>query len=138
MKRPPGTLLLIEDEPDIARTVSTLLGMQGHRVEVASSVAEAREALRAIALARREGVDRRFLVVLDALLPDGHGLDVLRTVREQPLLSDLPVLMLTCLDSARITEQGFVAGANAYLPKPCDAQRLLAAVNLLLEEAYPA
>jgi DNA-binding response OmpR family regulator len=120
------SLLLVEDDADLAKVLRGRLAHAGYEVRCAASIAEARAALRAA---------RPDLIVLDVMLPDGSGIDLLRSIRADADLRGLPVLVQTCLGAPARVEEGFEAGANAYLEKPADAARLLAAVRRLLDES---
>ena len=102
-------LLLIEDEPNIAEAISFILGRDGWQVTHLSSGAEA------LAAARRL---RPELVILDHMLPGLSGLDVLATLRADPQLRAVPVLMLTARGQPRDREAAEKAGATHFMTKP--------------------
>src|SRR5437016_14431658 len=97
-------ILLVEDEERIAAFVSKGLQAEGY------SCVRARDSGEALALARTEPID---LVVLDLVLPDGSGLDVLTALRG--FKAGLPVLILTALDDVSSRVRGLDAGADDYL-----------------------
>lgn len=121
-----ATILLVEDDVDLSKALRSRLAHTGYEVRWAASVAEAEAALRA---------GRPDLVILDLMLPDGNGVDLLRAIRADEGFRDLPVVVQTCLGDRAEVENGFVTGANAYLGKPADSARLLAVVERLLAEA---
>ncbi len=117
-------ILLVEDERDLALGLRTNLEIEGHVVEVAPTVDAARVAF------RRTKPD---LVILDLMLPDGSGFDLLPIFR-QPLPA-VPVLIL----SARVEEvdkiRGFRAGADDYVVKPFGVMELMLRVKALLRRS---
>ncbi len=114
-------ILLVEDEERIAAFVKKGLAAEGYSCVRASDIEEALTQIRA------EPVD---LVVLDLVLPDGSGLEVLAAIRR--LKPSLPVLILTALDDVSSRVRGLDAGADDYLGKPFDFDELLARVRALL------
>lgn len=114
-------ILLVEDEERIATFVSKGLQAEGYSCVLARDTGEA------LALAKTEPID---LVVLDLVLPDGSGLDVLTTLRRTK--AGLPVLILTALDDVSARVRGLNAGADDYLGKPFDFDELLARIRALL------
>lgn len=116
-------ILCVDDEESISILVKQVLQMAGHEVEVA---AEGRVALDSIATREPD------LVVLDWSMPMMDGLEVCRTVKENPFTSRIPILMLTALVSLERKIEGFEAGADDYLPKPFEPRELVAHVARLL------
>jgi DNA-binding response OmpR family regulator len=118
-------VLVIEDDPDIARILALLLARNGYHVERAS---DGRTGLR---MAYETQPD---LLLLDIGLPGMDGLTVLQRVRD---LSDLPVLLLSARDQEADKIRGLRAGADDYLTKPFTNGELLARVEALLRRAHP-
>jgi DNA-binding response OmpR family regulator len=117
-------LLLVEDEPALARGLADSFRDEGFDVQV---VMRGDQALAAI----RE--HRPQLVVLDILLPGRSGLDVLRDLRAAG--QRLPVLMLTAKGDIVDRVVGLELGADDYLPKPFAERELLARIRALLRRA---
>ena len=113
-------ILLIEDDPDIALAVQSVLDGAGFTVGTAD---DGRAGLRAFH-ERRPG-----LVVLDIGLPGLDGWEVLERIRD---MSDIPVLMLTAHNLESDKVRGLRSGADDYLTKPFGNQELLARVQALL------
>lgn len=116
-----AAILLIEDDPQIARLVSTQLGEAGHEVEWVAD--------------GRTGLDRfqagAFdLLVLDLMLPGMDGLDVCRGIRADN--HQTPILMLTARADKRDVVLGLEVGADDYLTKPFHSAELAARVQALL------
>jgi DNA-binding response OmpR family regulator len=121
-----GRVLVIEDDPDIARAIRTVLESGGLDVVTA---ADGRTGLRTFH-AGRPG-----LVVLDVGLPELDGWAVLDRIRD---LSEVPVLMLTSHGLEAEKVRGLRAGADDYVTKPFGNAELLARVEALLRRSRPA
>jgi len=119
-------LLLVEDEPALARGLADNFKDEGYEVRV---VGRGDEVLVAVRDAPPD------LVVLDIMLPGRSGLDVLRDLRAQG--ATLPVLMLTAKGDVVDRVVGLELGADDYLPKPFAVRELLARVRALLRRAAP-
>ena len=119
-------LLLVEDEPSLARGLADNFRDEGYEVRV---VARGDAALAAVREVRPD------LVVLDVMLPGRSGLDVLRDLRSAG--DTVPVLMLTAKGDVVDRVVGLELGADDYLPKPFAVRELLARVRALLRRAAP-
>jgi two-component system, OmpR family, catabolic regulation response regulator CreB len=119
-------LLLLEDDPAIARTVVYALERDGLQVTHSLLVHDARQQM----------ASHRFdLLVLDVGLPDGSGLDLLRDVRNAAQTSTIPVLMLSAHGEEIDRVLGLELGADDYLTKPFSPRELAARVKALLRRA---
>ena len=114
-------LLLVEDNERLSQAVATGLHSQGFTVDVAGSAAEA---VRAWQSASYDAA------ILDLMLPDGSGLDVLAKLRADG--GRVPVLILTALGDIEHRVHGLDCGADDYLVKPFAMQELVARVRALL------
>ena len=123
-----GRVLIVEDEEKIARFLELELGHEGYEV---GKAADGRAAL-AAALGQRWD-----LVLLDVMLPELSGLEVLRRLRRE---SDAPVILLTARDAVMDKVAGLDAGANDYITKPFAIEELLARIRAVLRQrpAVPA
>ena len=119
-------VLVIEDDPDIALGVRTVLGRNGFEV---TTVAEGREGLRVF---HSEHPD---IVILDVGLPEMDGWTVLERIRE---LSEVPVLMLTSHGQEADKVRGLRGGADDYLTKPFGNAEFTARVQALLRRQHAA
>jgi two-component system phosphate regulon response regulator OmpR len=117
-------ILLIEDDPRLARMVEDYLAGAGYRV---THAANGRAGL---ALTQRETFDA---LVLDLMLPDMDGLDVCKEVRTK---TQTPILMLTARGDAMDRIVGLEMGADDYLPKPFEPRELLARLRAILRRAH--
>ena len=124
MSRPP--ILVVDDDVKIVRLVQTYLQREGHRVTTAH---DGRSALASIAL------DPPQLVVLDLMLPEVDGLNVLRAVRRR---DHTPVVVLSARGTARDRVEGLEEGADDYVPKPFSPAELVLRVRRLLRALEPA
>jgi DNA-binding response OmpR family regulator len=120
-----GTILLVEDESDIASVVRAYLERDGFRVVWAARGTEGLHAL--------EQHDVR-LAILDLRLPDTDGFDLCRAIRST---SSLPVVMLTARDEEVDRVTGLELGADDYVTKPFSPRELVARVRAVLRRAEP-
>lgn len=117
----PISVLVVDDEPVLAELVSMALRYEGWDITTAGDGAGA------IAAARTARPD---VVVLDVMLPDMSGLDVLRRLREQN--PKLPVLLLTAKDSVEDRIAGLTAGGDDYVTKPFSIEEVVLRLRALL------
>ncbi len=117
-----GRILIVEDEEKIARFLELELVHEGYEV---GKAADGRRALD-MALA-----DRWDLVLLDVMLPELSGLEVLRRLRRE---RDVPVILLTARDAVMDKVAGLDAGANDYITKPFAIEELLARIRAVLRQ----
>ncbi len=114
-------LLIVEDDPVLSDGLAVGLGLSGFTCDAVGTLADARAALE----------DHDFsAVVLDIMLPDGAGTDLLAQMRAAG--NRLPVLLLTARDRVRDRVEGLDAGADDYLGKPCDLDELAARLRAML------
>ena len=116
-------ILVVDDDPDIRALANLALSQDGHIVIEASSGPEA------LAL-----IDARIpdLLVLDLLMPEQGGMEVLKILRSKPATAALPVVVLTAMDDEITTRAGFEFGATDYLSKPFSIPQLAARVRACL------
>jgi two-component system, OmpR family, response regulator len=117
----PIHVLVVDDEPVLAELVSMALRYEGW------DIATAGDGAAAIELARSNPPD---VVVLDVMLPDMSGLDVLRRLRE--LQPGLPLLLLTARDSVEDRIAGLTAGGDDYVTKPFSIEEVVLRLRALL------
>jgi two-component system phosphate regulon response regulator PhoB len=127
----PERILVVDDETDIVALVAYHLAKSGYRVSTAVTGADA------LVLARQE---RPALLVLDLMLPDLSGLEVLEQLREDETTRGVAVLMLTARKEEQDRIRGLSLGADDYLTKPFSPQELVLRVGAILRRvrATPA
>ena len=121
----PRTVLLVEDEAAIADPLAEALEGEGFRAEVAGTLADGRDR------SRRAPPD---LVLLDVMLPDGSGFDLLRELRAG---GHIPVIMLTARGDEIDRVTGLELGADDYVVKPFSGRELIARVRAVLRRTSP-
>lgn len=117
----PINVLVVDDEAVLAEMVSMVLRYEGWNIATASDGASA------IAAARNQRPD---VVVLDVMLPDMSGLDVLHKLREEN--PQLPVLLLTAKDAVEDRIAGLTAGGDDYVTKPFSIEEVVLRLRALL------
>jgi PAS domain S-box-containing protein len=115
-----STILVVDDEPAMCQALAELLTAEGYGVVCASNGADA------LAQAAEYVPD---LVLLDVKMPDMDGFTVCRRLRADPLLAEMPVIMVTSLTDRDSRLRGFEAGADDFISKPIDRPELLARVR---------
>ena len=119
------TILVVEDEPSVARGLEYGLKAEGFTVLLAPTGKKALESVRS---------GKPHLVLLDVRLPDMSGFDVCRTLREEG--RSLPILMVTAKDEEVDKVLGLELGADDYIVKPFSFRELLSRVHAALRRAY--
>jgi len=117
------TVLIIEDEEDAAELFAEMMRISGFRVIKTSKSAPA------IAMMNTEKPD---VVLLDIMMPEISGLDILRQMRRDPNLANIPVIVVTAKGMPADIKNGMEAGASTYLTKPVGFRELKEAVNRTL------
>src|SRR5258705_8787312 len=113
-----ANVLIVDDEPAIRESLAFALRRDGFEVSEASSLREARSL-----------VGPADLVILDLVLPDGNGLEFLRSLRDA---SDVPVIVLTSRDEETDRVVGLEIGADDYVLKPFSPREVVARVRAVL------
>jgi two-component system response regulator RegX3 len=116
-------ILLVEDETSISEPLSAALGKEGFVPTIAETVADGLERFRS---------DRPDLVLLDVMLPDGDGRDLLRQIRSE---SRTPVVLLTARGQETDKVVGLELGADDYVVKPFGAAELIARIRAVLRRS---
>ncbi len=118
-----GAILVIDDQPQLLKNVSTILRLEGFTVVTASNGLEGWEIL------SKEPVD---LVVCDVAMPSMDGFELIERIRAHPLLKSLPFVFLTARTDRADTRKGMELGAYDYLTKPFTRNELLGMVRSCL------
>jgi DNA-binding response OmpR family regulator len=119
-------VLIVEDDPKVARALSEGLRAEGYQTKIAATGEEG------FFLANRENFD---LILLDLMLPGRDGIEILQTLRQREI--NTQVLVLTARDSVADRVAGLDAGADDYLVKPFAFPELLARVRALMRRGRP-
>lgn len=113
--------LVVDDEPHLAKFLQHYLTFEGFDVRIAGARAEIVAELRKLPVPD--------LVLLDVMLPDADGFDILLRMRQHPALKDVPVIMLTGKATREAVIKGLAGGADGYITKPFEVDALLEAVR---------
>ena len=119
-------ILIVDDHADTRLLLSARLKANDYQTVFAA------DALQAVAMARREQPNA---ILLDLGLPGGNGLLVLERLKANTVLSQIPVIVITSEDPQAAQARSIEAGAVAFLQKPVDQDKLLAAVGQAVETA---
>ena len=121
-------ILVVEDDPDQLEAIRRNLKEAGFAIGTASNGVDALIKTRSVS---------PDLIVLDLMLPQLNGLDICKTLREDPATAYIPVIMLTGMDSYFTRVAGFEAGITVFLTKPYQPEELISKVEELLEHTAP-
>lgn len=117
-------ILIVDDQKSVLLTLEALLTKEGHQVTACTNAVDAMRALAG------ETFD---LVITDAIMPGGSdGYSLTRTIRRQPLLAKVPVILLTGKRERSDVEKGIDSGATDYIVKPIDPELLIAKIRNVL------
>lgn len=122
--RGPARILIADDLPDLLQALKETLEREGF---VVTAVGDGQSALEAI---RAEPPD---IAVLDLKMPRKDGFQVCRELREDPLLENLPVVILSASGSRESKIEGLDLGADDFITKPVDVRELLARIRMILK-----
>lgn len=126
MKEKERKLLILDDNPEILDMITESLSIAGF-----SHLTRAASKKEALELLEREAFD---LAILDIMLPDGSGFEVLREIRKN---SNMPVLFLSAVSDIEKQYQGFELGADDYIVKPFRPKELELRLLSILKRSYP-
>jgi len=119
------SVLVVDDQPHIVRLIQVNLESEGFIVH---SAADGREGLARVREVKPD------LVILDVIMPHMDGFELLREIKSDPELQDIPVVMLTVKTHNADIVQGLRGGAELYLPKPFHPKELVSLVKRVLED----
>lgn len=120
MTLPAGSMLIVDDDPDIREVLVTILGMHGYHVVAATDGADALEKLRGA------GCQRPCLILLDLMMPGMNGVQFRAEQVSDPALASIPVVVLS--GDGRAAEKAHAMGLE-WLKKPVDLETLLATIR---------
>lgn len=118
-------ILVVEDELPLATMMQANLEGQGHAVRCAHNGREALEMVEA---------QIPDLMILDILLPEMSGWQVLEKLRSDPKTEEIPIIVLTCLGEDRDVAKGWGLGSDCYMVKPFEMEDLVTLVERFLAE----
>jgi len=118
------SVLVIEDEPDIRKTIDYNLSKESYKVIQAASIAEGEKAI------AENNID---VVILDLMLPDGSGLTLCRDIKSNSRTKDIPIIILTAKADEVDRVVGFELGADDYVIKPFSVRELILRVKAILK-----
>ena len=118
-------IAIVDDEKAMVETLKSFLEDRGF------SVSAAHDGESGLELIKREKPD---VVILDITMPKMDGRDVLVQLKKDESTKNIPVIMLTVRSEPFDMDYGIELGADDYLPKPCEAHRLLKHINSILEK----
>jgi CheY-like chemotaxis protein len=129
LRKRPGEIvvLIVEDDPDQAALADLRVSMAGYQVRLARNSNELVNEIRT-----RAPPDA---VLLDIMLPDGNGFDILASFRRHPKLALLPVMLLTVLAAPEDVRRGLALGADGYITKPYSKKILTETIRTVLKHA---
>jgi len=119
------TVMVVDDNPDIVTIVKTILEGKGYVVQSAYSGQEVFNLL---------SEQKPDLIVLDIMMPQMDGLEVLTRLKGEPSTATIPVILLTAKVQYEDVLGGYKMGADYYITKPFTSTQLLNGINLLLGE----
>ena len=117
-------VLIIEDEPDIRKTIDYNLSKESFKVVQAESIAQGEKAL---------AVNKIDVIILDLMLPDGSGLTLCRDIKSDAKTKHIPVIILTAKTEEVDRIVGFELGADDYVTKPFSVRELILRVKAILK-----
>src|SRR5690606_33689367 len=122
------TILIVDDMPQNLYVLGELLKSKGYTVRAANSGGAA--------LRMAEQEPRPGLILLDIMMPEMDGYEVLRQLRSNPATEEIPVIFLTALNDTHNEENGLNLGASDYITKPIKSAVVLARVRTQLEAKW--
>lgn len=115
--------MIVEDDDDARQMAQMILEHQGFSVETAANGKEAVEKLKSVIPA---------LILLDIMMPEMNGYDVLVHLKQRPETQNIPVIMLTAKGTGDDMITGYQHGADYYIPKPYTREQLLYGIKLFI------
>lgn len=119
-------VLVVDDEPNVLKSLVQFLTIEDFEVESASNGPEALEKVESF---------HPELILLDVMMPGMDGFEVLEKIKEMPKHQNTPIIMLTAKDQSSDVLKGYQSGATSYLVKPFNLDELVETINQTLERA---
>jgi CheY-like chemotaxis protein/CHASE3 domain sensor protein len=120
-------ILVVEDDVRNIFALTSLLEPKGARIEIARN---GREAIEALERSQMNGADQVDLVLMDIMMPEMDGFTAMREIRKRPDWTKLPIIALTAKAMRDDQEKCLAAGANDYIAKPLDVEKLLSLIRV--------
>ena len=117
-------ILVVDDDPNILALIKTILSQKNYRVSTALNGEIA------VSLLKQ---DKFHAIITDAVMPLMDGNALAQTVKSDPQLKDLPIIMITASKEADLIKKSFSSGCVLFLPKPFTASSLLSLVQLVVK-----
>ena len=118
-----SSILVVDDDPDIRELVGQILSDNNYDLVTAADGEEALEIIK----------NRRFdLIIMDLMMPGISGMEVCQQIKQDPDLSEIPIIMLTAKAGISDRIDGFMIGADEYITKPFDPIKLETRVHTIL------
>lgn len=121
-------ILVVDDEPFIRRSLEFILKKHGFTVHSAANGKEA------VDLLKNENEAKPALIFLDVMMPKMNGFEVVKTVKNDPNLRDIAIILLTAKGQDVDRQKGFELGADDFMIKPFSPSKLLEIVDLFFAE----
>jgi signal transduction histidine kinase/CheY-like chemotaxis protein len=125
---PRRCTLLVDDDETNRDLITRILGQVGFELQQAANVTEALESLRSS--------HRPDLIITDLAMPDQSGIDLARSVRDDPALRQLPIVAISASASSFTRQEALAAGCDDFLSKPLQAEKLLLTIGQLLRLSW--
>ena len=120
-------ILVADDDPAILRLVTTLVEKEGYTVVAARDGGEALRILKA---------DANFVAaILDVVMPQVEGTEIVRYMKSEKRLMRIPVMMMTAEQNPKLTSDSFAAGAVVFLPKPFTSSQLQIMLRMMITKS---
>jgi DNA-binding response OmpR family regulator len=119
------TIMIVEDEPDAAEVFAEMVRSNGYRVVKMFSSGLAMSTI---------AQEKPDAIILDVMMPDISGLEVLRYMRREPELASIPVIIVSAKSTPMDVQIGMEAGASLYLTKPVGFHELVRAVDQVTQD----
>jgi DNA-binding NtrC family response regulator len=116
-----GRILVIDDEAEIRESLDTLLSLEGYSIEMGVNGGDG---------LRRAETGNYDLILLDLMMPDRSGMEVLKEIRERD--TETPIFMITAYGSVEVAVDALKGGANDYFSKPWDNEKLLIEIDRMI------
>jgi len=118
------TILIADDEPTNRFIIKSFLKQEGY------NILEAKNGFEAIELAKNNNID---VILMDAMMPEMDGFEAIKEIKKIEILQNIPILMITALDTKDDKVKAFESGANDFITKPVDKDELLLRVKSFVQ-----